>query len=145
MSFATRLSITSIVCLSLGSPLFPVDPDRPNIEGRHPIVAIERNGRQFDEGIFRGAVFRFTEDKVLGINLDGTEFLTADYGLNTIRKPCTIVLRLTDGANKGVEMRGMIDRKENTIRMILANPGTDRPTEFRTKENQTMFTMRAEK
>lgn len=145
MSLAARVGLASVVCMALPSPSFPVDPDRPNIEGQHPIVAIERNGRQLDESFFRGATFRFTEDKVLGVNLDGTDFLTAEYALNTIRKPCTIVLRLTAGANKGVEMRGMIDRKENTIRMILANPGTDRPTEFRTKENQTMFTLRAEK
>jgi uncharacterized protein (TIGR03067 family) len=124
--------------------LFSAD-EKQKVEGQHQIVGMERDGKQLGETNYTGASFRFTGDKVVGQNKDNTEFLNADYTCDTSKTPHTITLKLNSGSNKGKELHGLIERKDNTIRIILANPGSDAPTEFKTKENQTMYTLKAEK
>lgn len=145
MTLLLRSAIAIAAGLFGQSPVFSIDPDQPVIEGRQAIVAIERDGKPFDEAVSKGATLRFSGNKIVGANADGSEFLTGEFTLNAIRQPCTIVVKLTAGPSSGTELRGMIDRRGNTIRLILANAGADRPTEFRTKLNQTMFTLKAEK
>lgn len=143
MTFYLRSALAVALAL-IGNPFaFSIESDQPDIEGNHAITAVERDGKPFDESQYRGATMRLSAGKVVGTNADGSKFLSADFVLNPIRQPCTVVLKLNEGPNTGLELRGMIDRKGDTIRMVLANAGADRPTEFRTKLNQTMFTMKA--
>jgi uncharacterized protein (TIGR03067 family) len=125
--------------------LFSADPEKPKVEGQHQIVAMERDGKQLGEANYNGASFRITGEKVVGQNKDNTEFLNADYTIDVSKTPHTVVLKLNSGSNKGKELLGLIERKDNTIRIILANPGADRPSDFKTKENQTMYTLKVEK
>jgi uncharacterized protein (TIGR03067 family) len=141
-----RSALALVAGLTIQTCLIAADPaEKPKLEGQHAIVGMEKNGSPLDEANFKGATLRFTDDKVVGANKDGTEFLTADYRVDSNNKPCSIVLTLTSGSNKGKEIHGLIERKDDTIRVVLANPGTDRPTDFKTKENQTMYTLRCEK
>jgi uncharacterized protein (TIGR03067 family) len=141
-----RTALVVVAGLTLPMYLVAADPaDKPKLDGQHAIVAMERNGIALEQSDYKGATLRFTGDKVVGANKDNTEFLTADCTLNSDKKPCEIVLKITSGSNKGKELQGLIERKDNTIRLIFANPGGDRPTEFKTKENQVMYTLQAEK
>jgi uncharacterized protein (TIGR03067 family) len=142
MTFSLRSAIALTSAL-VGNPFaISSDPEQPEVEGHHAIVAIERDGKPFDETQYRGATFKFAAGKVVGTNPDGSKFMAADFLLNPIRRPCTIAIKLSEGPSAGLELRGMIDRKGDTIRLILANAGADRPTDFRTRLNQTMFTMK---
>jgi len=131
--------------LTVQTFLFSADPEKPKVEGQHQIVAMERDGKELGEANFTGASFRFTGEKVVGQNKDNTEFLNADYTIDVSKTPQAIVLKVNSGSNKGKELQGLIERKDNTIRIILANPGVERPSDFKTKENQTMYTLKAEK
>ncbi|HEV3385437.1 MAG TPA: TIGR03067 domain-containing protein [Gemmata sp.] len=146
MSMLLRSALVLVAALSFQTYLFSEDnADKPKLEGQHAIVAMERNGTALNEADFKGATIRFTDGKLVGANKDGTEFLTADWTIDSNKKPCAIVLKLTSGSNNGKELQGLIERKDNTIRLVFANPGGDRPTEFKTKENQVMYTLQAEK
>jgi uncharacterized protein (TIGR03067 family) len=145
MSMSLRTALVVVAGLTLPMYLVAADPaDRPKLEGQHAIASMERNGVALDQSDYKGATLRFTDDKLVGANKDGTEFLTADYNINSDKKPCEIVLKLTSGSNKGKELQGLIERKDNTIRLIFANPGGERPTEFKTRENQVMYTLSVE-
>jgi uncharacterized protein (TIGR03067 family) len=97
-----------------------------------------------DEGDFKGATLRFSHDKIVGSSKDGVEFLNASYTLDTNTTPCGIVLVPSSGTIKDKQLPGLIERKDNTIRLIFAHPGGKRPTDFQTKDNQVMYTLRAE-
>jgi uncharacterized protein (TIGR03067 family) len=146
MSMLLRYSLVLVAGLTAQTNLFSEDSaERPKLEGQHAIVAKEQDGAALNEADFKGATIRFTDGKLVGANKDGTEFLTADYTIDSSKKPCAIVLKVTSGSNKGRELQGMIERKDNTIRLVFAYPGGDQPTEFKTKDKQVMYTLQAEK
>jgi len=146
MSMFVRAALVAMMSLTVYSMASSADDkDKPKLEGQHQIIAGERDGKALTENDIKGATFRFTGDKVVGATKDGTEFLVADYTLDSSKKPCTIVMKLTQGSDKGKELKGLIERNENTIRIIYAGPGAEAPTEFKTKQNQAMYTLKAEK
>jgi uncharacterized protein (TIGR03067 family) len=146
MSMILRSALVLVAGLFVQTLLFSAEPtERPKLEGQHAIVGMERDGKVNEESLFKGATFRFADDKLVGANKDGSEFLTADYTVDSNKSPCAINLKLTSGSNKGKELQGLIERKDNTIRIIFSNPDTERPTEFKTRQNQTMYTLQCEK
>jgi len=146
MSMLLRSALVLVAGLSFQTYLFSEDAaEKPKLEGQHGIVAMERNGVALEQSDFKGATLRFNDGKIVGANKDGTEFLTANYTVDSDKKPCNIVLKITSGSNNGKELQGLIERKDDSIRLIFANPGGEKPTEFKTKENQVMYTLRCEK
>ena len=118
------------------------------MEGQHTIVAMAQDGMPVDAANFanlKGGSFRFTNDKLVGTNTNGNEFFNATYTIDSSKTPCTIDMKPTTGAFKDKELQGLIERKDNTINLIFALPGGERPTEFKTKENQVMYTLQAGK
>jgi len=146
MSMLLRSALVVVAGLTVQTLLFSADPaERPKVEGQHAITAVERDGKALGEAEFKGATIRFADDKLVAANKDSSEFLNADYNMDAAKTPCSVVLKVTAGSNKGKELQGLIDRKDNTIRIIFALPGGERPTEFKTKDNQVMYTLKAEK
>ena len=145
MSTFVRTALVAMMSLTVYSMAHSAPADKPKLEGQHQIIAGERDGKALTDNDIKGCTFRFTGDKVTGATKDGTEFLVGDYTLNCDKAPCMIVIKLTQGSDKGKELKGLIERKDNTIRIIYAGPGAEAPTEFKTKQNQAMYTLKAEK
>jgi len=143
MSMLLRSALVLVAGLTF--PTYVFSEEKPKLDGQHAIVAMERNGTALNEADFKGATIRITDGKLVGANKDGTEFLTADCTLDANKKPCAITLKITSGSNNGKELHGLVERKDNQIRVIFANPGGEKPTDFKTKENQVMYTLQAEK
>lgn len=139
-----RTALAVVAGLTAQALVFAAD-EKPKLEGQHQVIAGERDGQPMEANVIKGVTFRFTNDKVVGATKDGTAFLTADYTLDAAKTPCVIVLKVTEGTDKGKELRGLIERKENTIRFVYAGPGVEAPTEFKTKANQAMYTLKVEK
>jgi len=119
--------------------------EKPMLDGQHQVTAGERDGKPMDENVLKGCTFRFAGEKVTAATKDGAAFLTAEYTLDSAKKPCVIVMKLTEGSDKGKELRGLVERNGDTIRIIYAAPGAEAPTEFKTKQNQAMYTLKADK
>ncbi|MCI0702379.1 MAG: TIGR03067 domain-containing protein [Planctomycetia bacterium] len=145
MSMFVRAALVAMLSLNIYSLANSAGADKPKLEGQHQIIAGERNGKPLNEADFKGATFRFTADKVTGANKNGTEFLAAEYTLDAGKTPCVIVMKLTAGTDKGKEMRGLIERKDDTIRIIYSAPGGEAPKDFKTKAGQAMYTLKVEK
>jgi len=146
MSMFVRVALVAMLSLNVYSLATSADDkQKPKLEGQHPIIAGERDGKALNESDIKGATFRFTGDKVVGATKDGTEFLVGTFTLDSSKTPCVIVMKLTQGSDKGKELKGLVERKDNTIRIIYAGPGAEAPTEFKTKQNQAMYTLKAEK
>lgn len=145
MSMFVRAALVVVLCLNVHALVKSADPEKPKLEGQHQVVAGERDGKPLTEADVKGMTFRFAGNKVTGAGKDGTEFLVAEFTLDPAKTPCVIVIKPTAGTDKGKELQGLIERKENTIRIIYAAPGADAPKEFKTKDNQAMYTLKAEK
>jgi uncharacterized protein (TIGR03067 family) len=146
MSMFVRVALVAVMSLTVFSLANSAqDKEKPKLEGQHQITAGERDGKALAENDIKGFTFRFTGDKVVGASKDGTEFLAADYTLDAAKTPVVIVMKLTAGSDKGKELKGLVERKDNVIRIIYAGPGAEAPTEFKTKANQAMYTLKAEK
>ena len=144
MSMFVRAALVAMMSLTVYSMANSAqDKDKPKLDGQHQIVAGERDGKALADADVKGTTFRFTGDKVVGATKDGTEFLNADYTLNCDKTPCVIVMKLTSGTDKGKELKGLVERTGDTIRIIYAGPGAEAPTEFKTKQNQAMYTLKA--
>jgi len=146
MSMFVRVALVAMLSLNVYSLATSADDkQKPKLEGQHPIIAGERDGKALTDNDIKGATFRFTDDKVVGATKDGTEFLVGTFTLDSTKTPCVIVMKLTQGSDKGKELKGLVERKDNTIRIIYAGPGAPAPTEFKTKQNQAMYTLKCEK
>jgi uncharacterized protein (TIGR03067 family) len=147
MSKLVRASLfTAAAFALLGAPTSAADDkDKPKLEGQHQVIAGERDGKAMDAETIKGVTFRFVGEKVTGATKDGKAFLTADYTLDSSKTPNVIVMKVTEGTDKGKELRGLIERKDDTIRIIYAGAGGEAPTEFKTKQNQAMYTLKVEK
>jgi uncharacterized protein (TIGR03067 family) len=146
MSMFVRAALVALLGINVYAIAISADDkEKPKLEGQHQITAGERDGKALPEADIKGCTFRFTNDKVVGATKDGTEFLVADYTIDHAKTPCLIVMKLTAGSDKGKELKGLIERKEDVIRIIYAGPGAEAPAEFKTKQNQAMYTLKAEK
>lgn len=144
MSMFVRAALTTLLCLNAFAYVKSAD-EKPKLDGQHQITAGERAGTPVPEAEYKGASFRFDGNKLIGMNKDGTEFLAAEITVDSTKTPCAIVIKPTAGTDKGKELHGLIERKDTTIRIIYAAAGAEKPTEFKTKANQVMYTMKAEK
>jgi uncharacterized protein (TIGR03067 family) len=144
MSMFPRAALVAVASFAFAQ-LSAFAQDKPQLEGQHQVTAAERSGKPLEESIIKGITFRFAGEKVTAATKEGKSFLTAEYTLDVAKKPCAIVMKLTEGSDKGKELRGLVERNGDTIRVIYAAPGTEAPTEFKTKENQVMYTLKVEK
>jgi uncharacterized protein (TIGR03067 family) len=145
MSTFVRVALVAVLALNAYAFVNSADPEKPKLDGQHPIIAGERGGQPVPENEFKGASFRFDGNKLIGMNKDGTEFLAAEFTLDATKTPAVIAIKPTAGSDKGKEFYGLIERKDNNIRLIYAAAGAERPTEFKTKANQVMYTLKCEK
>lgn len=145
MSMTLRAALATVASFAvLLIPARAAD-EKPKLEGQHQIVAGERDGKPMDEATIKGCTFRFAGEKVTAATKDGTAFLVGECTMDSTKKPCTIVIKVTEGSDKGKELRGLVERNADTIRIIYAAPGAEAPTEFKTKQNQAMYTLKCEK
>ena len=120
------------------------DKDKPSSKASTRSPPENATARALAEADIKGYV-PLHGDKVIGASKDGTPSFAAEYTLDHAKTPCVIVMKLTAGTDKGKELKGLVERKEDVIRVIYAGPGADAPTEFKTKQNQAMYTLKAEK
>jgi len=111
------------------------------LEGSYTVVSGEENGKAVPAEKVKGSVVRFTSDTILGTDKDKKEFFAAKYTLDTAKTPWTI--RMTSTAPKEAEAVGLIKKEGDTVTLIYALPGAPAPTEFKTKDRQNMFVLKA--
>ncbi|MBX9628303.1 MAG: TIGR03067 domain-containing protein [Gemmataceae bacterium] len=113
-----------------------------DLVGGYTILSGEKFGQPEPEERVRGTTVRFTETDVVVSDKDTKETYAATYRLDAGRSPCGITMTATRAPNSGDVAEGLIEKNGDTIRLIYALPGAEKPTGFRTGPKQLLFEMR---
>ncbi len=89
---------------------------------------------------------------MIGIDKDHKNVFTTTYTLDTTKTPWkiemkTIKITKSDATEvpQDMQAKGLIKKDGGTLTIIYALPGGEDPTEFKTKEKQQMFVLKASK
>jgi uncharacterized protein (TIGR03067 family) len=135
-----RLSLCAAVALLVGvGYLSAADKDdaakkeMKKLEGTWKVVKEELNGSDLP----------LSEDKPTLLILKGDRFTlkigdtveAAGTGVvDATKKPRTVDLTLSEGSEKGQTMKAIYELKGDELRVCIAPPGKERPTEFSSKD-----------
>ncbi len=110
--------------------------------GGYTVVSGEKFGQPEPAERVYGTTVKFTADTVTVTDKRDLEMYSATYQLDTSGTPWRIAMTATAAPNSGDVARGLIEKSGDTLRLIYALPGTEAPTEFKTKPGQLMFEMK---
>jgi uncharacterized protein (TIGR03067 family) len=123
----------------------PGDRNAPlNFIGDYTIVAGEKYGQKEPDDLIVGTQVHFTGDRVSVEDKDhkSTPYI-ATYVVATDKKPYVITMTSLIDPTKGEVVKGLIEKDGDQVRLIYALPGSEPPTEFKTKDKQLMFVMKS--
>jgi uncharacterized protein (TIGR03067 family) len=138
------LSLAALAALTLTVGPLSAEDNSPatKLNGGYTIVSGERDGKGLPEAEVQGIVVRFSDGTVTVTDKDNKETYAATYRLDPSKKPCAITMTSTQAPTKGEVAQGLIEKNEDTVRIIYALPGAKPPTGFKTKQKQLMFVMK---
>src|SRR5439155_823390 len=95
--------MVAAIALAVSTAAERPTPDKPpasdpskaasSLEGGYTIVSGERDGKPIPEAEIKGAVVRFTGDKIVGTDKDRKEFFVATYTVDATKKPWKIDMK----------------------------------------------------
>lgn len=144
----TRLSLICLVPAMLSSAAKADDELKPaDLVGVYDIVSGEKYGVEEPEDRIEGSTVRFTEDRVVVVDKEENEVYGATYKLEPgdleSHEKATVIKMVSKLAEAEDEVSyGLIDKKDDKVRLIYALPGAMRPSDFKTKDKQLMFVMK---
>ena len=110
------------------------------LDGGYTLVSGERDGKAIPEERIKGAVVKFTGDRIVGTDKDKKEFFSSTYTIDKSKSPWAIKMKST--TPKDSEASGVIKKDGDTITIAYNLPGGDPPTDFKTKKNQHLFVLK---
>ena len=113
-----------------------------DLVGAYEIVSGEKFGEKEPAERIKGAMVRFTEDRVVVVDKDKTEVYGAAFKLDASKSPAKITMTSKLAPAEDKVARGLIEKDGETVRLIYALPGGDTPTDFKTKDKQLMFVLK---
>lgn len=109
--------------------------------GGYTMVSGEKHGQAIPAERIEGTTVRFTRDSIVVVTPDKQEAYASTFELDTTASPCKITMTSKLAPNEGEVAQGLIDKQGDTVRLIYSLPGTEPPTEFRTRQGQLLFVM----
>lgn len=114
---------------------------KPKLDGSYTIVSGEEDGKAIPAERVKGSEVKFAGDTVVGTDKDKKQFFAASFKLNTDTSPW--IIDMTSKLPKEMKSVGLIKKDGDTVTIIYALPGGAVPKEFKTKEKQQMFVLKA--
>lgn len=116
-----------------------------NLVGTYELTSGERDGRVLPPERVQHTTVTFTDSDVTVANRDRGDIYKAKYVIVPGTDPCHITMTATAAPDSGDVVEGLIDRNQNTVRLIYALPGKGKPTGFKTGPGELLFIMAAQK
>jgi uncharacterized protein (TIGR03067 family) len=113
------------------------------LDGTYTVVSGEKDGKPVPAERLKGSIVVFAGNTIVGTDKDKKEFFSATYTLDTAKKPW--VIRMKSITPKEAEATGLVKKEGDTLTIVYSLPGASAPTEFRTKEKQHLFVLKAMK
>ncbi len=121
------------------------ESDQERLQGDWEVVKTEVFGKDAPEGEVTKGVWTFRGEKLLTKSLQDS-VIQSEVKLDEKAKPKTLDVTPIDGpeGEKGKTFKGIYELTGDDLRLCMAGPGLDRPTEFKTKEGAhiLLFTLK---
>jgi uncharacterized protein (TIGR03067 family) len=144
-----KLQLCALLAIGLLVAAAPKDDDakadREKLQGVWSVVSLEVSGTQAGADDTKNIKFEFKGDKIFF--MDGKENHEGTFKLDPTTKPKTIDVVPADGPGKGKTHPGIYTFEGDTLKICGAEPGTERPKEFKTKQGagQTLVVLKRAK
>jgi uncharacterized protein (TIGR03067 family) len=139
------LGVAALLITAARAPADQSAKSSANLTGEYKIVQEERDGQRVSADQFQDSWVNITDDTITIMDKNKTEKWSANYKLDSSRKPCMITLTEKAGPNKGETVRGIAEKEGDTVKIIFAMPGGPAPTSFdATKEKQKLLVLKRE-
>lgn len=125
--------------------------DKPATKKDAPLAGVyrfeggQKNGGEAASEDLKQAKVSITATEIVATDKDDNRTYMATYTLDTAQKPWRIRMESILPA-VGAKADGLVEMQDDGIvRIIYALPGGEMPTEFKTKEKQHMWVLKAER
>jgi uncharacterized protein (TIGR03067 family) len=137
--------LTASLLIAAGAPE-DAKKELDRLKGTWSVTAAESEGQKAPEEEVRSIKMTFSADKMT-INQKGKD-LPMEFRLDPTKKPRTIDIVPTEGAQKGKVIAGIYQLDGDELKLCLSRPGKEqRPTEFATKagSESVLLTLKRDK
>jgi uncharacterized protein (TIGR03067 family) len=108
------------------------EKDEDKVQGSWSVVSGEKEGKKVPEGEFKDFRVTFGAGGKLTASHDGKD-VEATYKLDPAKKPRQIDVTISEGGMDQL-FKGIYALEKDTLKLCLAHPPEERPTEFATQE-----------
>jgi uncharacterized protein (TIGR03067 family) len=135
----------AVSCISLTAfAEEPTDADAASLAGTYRFVSGEKYGGEEPAENLKQSKVSITAGEIIATDQDNKRSYVATYKLDTTKKPWRISME-SIVPTIGAKAEGLVSKDGDTLKLIYALPGGDLPTEFKTKEKQLMWVLKADK
>ena len=147
MKMRVPLLLTALLLLAADAPKDDAKKEQDKFQGTWKPVSAERNGEKAAPEAVEKLRVLFAGDKLSMKDSDQAAREVATFKLDPAAKVKTIDLMLTSGPEKGKTSLGIYAWDGDNMKLCIAKPGSDRPTEFGTKagSDQLLLVLKKEK
>jgi uncharacterized protein (TIGR03067 family) len=137
----TTLSLAAAAALALGAAAW-AEEEKGDLTGAWTVISGEKDGKPLPAEEIEGTTVRWERDAVIVRDKKSQQRHAATYALDKKRVPWGITMIAQTGPRKGEAVEGLVKKDGETLTLIYALPGGERPDAFTTRKNQLMFTMK---
>ena len=119
------------------------DSDAAQLAGVYRFVSGEKNGGEAPDENLKQSKVSITAKEIVATDQADKRTYVATYKLDTSKKPWRISMESILPA-VGAKAEGLIEKDGDTVKIIYALPGGETPTEFKTKEMQHLWVLKAQ-
>jgi uncharacterized protein (TIGR03067 family) len=126
------LALTLLVSLATAAQDDAIKKELAAIEGEWSMVSSERDGQPLPPRVVKSAR-RICRGDMTTVMLNGRLFMRAKFTVDPAKQPKSLDYEVTEGHNQGSKQLGIYELDGDTMKICLADPGNERPTDFVTK------------
>jgi uncharacterized protein (TIGR03067 family) len=105
-----------------------IEKELKKMQGTWRFVSIKSDGKDLEEEVVKGARLTITERRFLF--RVGPDVHSGIIDLDTTKKPKTIDVTFTSGADKGKVTLGIYELKDDALKVCMGVAGATRPSNF---------------